>query len=68
MATAQSDALLQDLFAHCLQDRFIYRHQWQVGDTVIWDNRRLMHNAEPYDMQRYTRHMHRTSIIGDKPF
>ena len=68
MAEPQSAALLDELFAHCLHDTFIYRHKWQVGDTVIWDNRRLMHNAEPYDMQRYTRHMHRTSITGDKPY
>ncbi|MFT5175883.1 MAG: taurine dioxygenase [Gammaproteobacteria bacterium] len=68
MAPVESDALLDDLFAHCLRDNFIYRHKWRVGDTVIWDNRRLMHNAEPYDMVRYTRHMHRTSIGGDEPF
>jgi len=68
MDADESDALLEELFSHCLRDEFIYRHKWRVGDTVIWDNRRLMHNAEPYDMSRYTRHMHRTSICGDRPF
>ncbi len=68
MDEAASRDLLHELFEHCLQPDFIYRHQWRVGDTVIWDNRRVMHNAEPYDMERYTRHMHRTCIHGDRPF
>lgn len=68
MSAADSQALLDQLFDHCLQPKFIYRHKWRVGDTVVWDNRRVMHNAEPYDMARYTRHMHRTSIHGDRPY
>ncbi|NKB60521.1 MAG: TauD/TfdA family dioxygenase [Alphaproteobacteria bacterium] len=68
MDEAESQGLLDALFEHCLQPQFIYRHKWWVGDTVIWDNRRVMHNAEPYDMGRYTRHMHRTCIHGDRPF
>jgi taurine dioxygenase len=65
---AESRDLLDALFEHCLKPEFIYRHQWRAGDTVIWDNRRVMHNAEPYDMDRYTRHMHRSCIHGDRPF
>jgi alpha-ketoglutarate-dependent taurine dioxygenase len=68
MDEAQSDALLETLFAHCLQPERIYRHKWRGGDTVFWDNRRVMHNAQPYDMNRYTRHLHRISIDGDRPF
>jgi len=68
MDEAESQELLDALFEHCLRPEFIYRHKWQVGDTVVWDNRRMMHNAEPYDMTRYTRHMHRTCIHGDRPF
>lgn len=68
MEETESQALLDALFQHSLQDRLIYRHKWRVGDTVIWDNRRVMHNAEPYDMAQYTRHMHRSCIHGDKPF
>jgi alpha-ketoglutarate-dependent taurine dioxygenase len=68
MGAAKSEELLNALYAHCLQPAFIYRHRWCAGDTAMWDNRRVMHQAEPYDMSRYTRHMHRTSIHGDRPF
>ncbi|MFT6581035.1 MAG: TauD/TfdA dioxygenase family protein [Alphaproteobacteria bacterium] len=67
LPASESRARLDELFDHCLQPHLIYRHQWRLGDTVVWDNRRVMHNAEPYDMARYTRHMHRTSIHGDRP-
>lgn len=68
MGEAESRDLLDALYAVCLRPEHIYRHKWRVGDTVVWDNRRVMHNAEPYDMARYTRHMHRCSIHGDKPY
>ena len=68
MDQEESRKLLNALFEHSLQPKFIYRHKWQVGDTVVWDNRRVMHNAETYDMERYTRHMHRSCIHGDRPF
>jgi taurine dioxygenase len=64
----ESDDLLGTLFAHSLKPEHVYRHKWRVGDTVFWDNRRVMHQAETYDMARYTRHMHRTCIHGDRPF
>jgi len=68
MDQEESRELLDALFEHSLQSKFIYRHKWQAGDTVVWDNRRVMHNAETYDMERYTRHMHRSCIHGDRPF
>jgi taurine dioxygenase len=67
MDEAESRDLLEDLFAHCLRPENVYRHQWRLGDAVFWDNRAVMHKAETYDMTRYTRHMHRTSIHGDRP-
>ncbi len=64
---AESDALLDELYAHCDNDAFIHRHKWRRGDLVFWDNRRTMHFAQPYDDKRYTRHMHRTTVEGDRP-
>jgi alpha-ketoglutarate-dependent 2,4-dichlorophenoxyacetate dioxygenase len=41
---------LLDLLEHATQRQFIYRHEWQVGDLVIWDNRATLHRGRPYDM------------------
>jgi len=68
MDEAESQALLDELFAHSLKPEHVYRHKWRLGDAVFWDNRRVIHQAEGYDMSRYTRHMHRTCIHGDRPF
>lgn len=67
MSEAGSRELLDALFEHSLRPEFVYRHKWRARDTVIWDNRRVMHNAEPYDMERFTRHMHRSCVHGDRP-
>ena len=63
----ESAALLDELYAHCQSDAFVYRHKWRVGDVVFWDNRCTMHFAQPYDDATYTRHMHRTTVQGDIP-
>jgi alpha-ketoglutarate-dependent taurine dioxygenase len=44
----------------------VYRHEWTVGDTVIWDNRGVLHRAEPYDPTS-GREMLRTTILGVEP-
>jgi len=41
-----------------------YFHDWQEGDAVVWDNRRLMHRVTPYDMSKPRRMWH-TRIAGD---
>ena len=64
---AESDALLADLYAHCEDDVYIYKHSWRRHDLVFWDNRCTMHFAQPYDDKRFTRHMHRTTVEGDRP-
>ena len=58
-------ALLKELLAHVTQPQFCYRHEWQVGDLVIWDNRCVLHRATPFDATRYKRLMQRTTIGGD---
>jgi alpha-ketoglutarate-dependent 2,4-dichlorophenoxyacetate dioxygenase len=46
---ADGRLLLWDLTAHATQPQFVYRHDWRVGDLVIWDNRCTMHRGRPHD-------------------
>ena len=58
-----SDALLEALWAHATEARFIYQHVWKLGDLVMWDNRSTMHRRDPFDGTA-RRIMHRTQIKG----
>jgi len=57
---ADGRLLLLDLNAHATQPAFVYRHEWRVGDLVIWDNRCTMHRgrahdeSQPRDLRRAT--------------
>jgi alpha-ketoglutarate-dependent 2,4-dichlorophenoxyacetate dioxygenase len=55
--------LLRELIEHATQPRFVYRHQWRVGDLVIWDNRATMHRARPFDDARYRRELRRVTTL-----
>jgi alpha-ketoglutarate-dependent 2,4-dichlorophenoxyacetate dioxygenase len=46
---ADGRLLLLDLNAHATQPAFVYRHEWRVGDLVIWDNRCTMHRGRAHD-------------------
>jgi alpha-ketoglutarate-dependent taurine dioxygenase len=59
-------ALLDDLLERSTTPERIYRHQWEVGDLVIWDNRGVLHRARPYDAAS-PRDMHRTTLHGNEP-
>ncbi len=63
----ESDALLQELFAHSTRDALVYRHRWQPYDMVFWDNRSVMHLAAGTP-EHLRRRLHRTTIEGDTPF
>lgn len=57
-------ALLDDLLARATRPESRYRHRWQVGDLLIWDNRCILHRGQPYDADRYRRRMHQTRVAG----
>jgi alpha-ketoglutarate-dependent taurine dioxygenase len=59
-------ALLDDLLARATSPEQVYRHEWSVGETVIWDNRGVLHRAAPYDPSS-GREMLRTTILGVEP-
>lgn len=62
----ESRALLARLRDWATQPHYVYRHQWQVGDLVIWDNTGTMHRALPYAVDS-GRLMHRTVLAGEEP-
>jgi alpha-ketoglutarate-dependent 2,4-dichlorophenoxyacetate dioxygenase len=55
--------LLRDLIEHATRPEFVYRHQWRVGDLVIWDNRATMHRARPFDDAKYRRELRRVTTL-----
>jgi alpha-ketoglutarate-dependent taurine dioxygenase len=58
-------SLLVRLQEWAAQPAFSYRHQWQEGDLVIWDNCGCMHRVVPYD-ENSGRRMHRSTIMGEE--
>jgi alpha-ketoglutarate-dependent taurine dioxygenase len=62
---AEGRARIERLEAHATHPRFVYRHRWCQGDVLMWDNRCLLHRAEPnFDAARYPRVLHRTCLRG----
>jgi len=60
--------LIAELDAHCVKPQFLYRHHWQAGDLVMWDNASAMHLAICDYALPERRLMHRTTVIGTQPF
>jgi taurine dioxygenase len=59
--------LVAELMAHATQPKYEYRHQWRLGDMVIWDNRSVLHKANPdYDMNE-RRYLYRLMLKGEAP-
>jgi alpha-ketoglutarate-dependent taurine dioxygenase len=67
MGQAEGVALLQRMMDWATQPQFVYRHTWQLGDVVMWDNTGTMHKAQPY-AEDSGRLLHRTTVLGDEPF
>ena len=66
MGRDEGRALLRDLLDRMTARERVYRHQWSVGDTVIWDNTGVVHRAAPYDASS-PRELLRTTVFGDEP-
>jgi taurine dioxygenase len=60
----ESNALLDEIWAWATRDAWTWRHQWRVGDFVLWDNRCTMHRRDSFDPAT-RRVMHRTQIRAD---
>ena len=62
----ESDKILNDLYTHMVQEKYVLLHQWEENMLVMWDNRAVMHQATGgYD--GYDRLLHRITISGDQP-
>ena len=61
----ESRKLIRSLIEHVVgDDSRVYSHNWVVGDTLLWDNRRALHRARPYDYSK-PRYLIGTRVAGD---
>ena len=67
LSESESDALLDFLWDHASQPHLVWRHQWKVGDILVWDNRCTMHHREAFDPTT-RRIMHRVQVKGTRPY
>lgn len=67
MPEQEGRVLIAELQAFAQQPRFAYRHQWRVGDAIVWDNRCTQHRATGFNDDVHVRTMYRTTLEGDVP-
>jgi taurine dioxygenase len=66
---AESREILQELFDHCTQPKYIFRYKWNVGDLVLWDNAAVLHHATTRELDRAKhRTLWRTTVSGTEPY
>ena len=63
----ESRNLIDSLLAEAAGTEHVYAHQWAAGDTVIWDNRCLLHRGAGYDADRWRRRMRQSRVSGLGP-
>jgi taurine dioxygenase len=63
---AESDQLLNILFAHQENPAFVYEHVWRVNDLLMWDNRCALHARTDFSEQE-RRLMRRVTVLGERP-
>ena len=67
MTKSESRKLIDRLLSFATQEQFIYCHTWCLHDLVIWDNRSVIHRAQPFVNHEERRRMVRTTIAGVTP-
>lgn len=66
MPEEEGRRILHGLLDRATSPERVYTHRWEPGDTVIWDNRGLLHRVARYDTSR-PREMFRTTVLGEEP-
>lgn len=65
MSLPEGRALLCRMLEWTTQPQFVYQHQWDLGDLLIWNNTGVMHRVTPYALDS-GRMMHRTTLVGEE--
>ena len=60
----ESEKLLDDIWAHTCQDKYVWEHKWRVGDLLVWDNRCTMHHRNAFSPNA-RRLMHKSTTAGE---
>ena len=68
MQAAESEDILNQLFSHQLQERFQYKHHWQEGDVLMWDNLGTIHNAVADYLPHEHRYIKRCQVMASRFF
>ena len=67
MGEAEGQALLTRLLDWNTQQKYVYHHEWQMGDVLMWDNTGTLHRVLPFDRSS-GRRLHRVTLVGEEPF
>ena len=68
MPETESEQTLAFLFEHQLQAKYHYKHRWQVGDVLMWDNLGTLHNAVPDYRADEPRYIKRCQVMANRYF
>ncbi|MHA3791200.1 TauD/TfdA family dioxygenase [Sphingomonas sp. YL-JM2C] len=68
LSREESDALTTELYEFMTSDRFIYKHKWTLGDTLLWNNRGVVHSARGWDKGRHRRLLQRSETAKARLF
>lgn len=64
LSVEESEALLDQVWAHACQDKYVWEHKWRIGDLLVWDNRCTMHHRNAFSPNA-RRLMHKSTTAGE---
>ena len=64
LSLTESEAVLDEIWAHTCQDKYVWQHKWRVGDLIVWDNRCTMHHRNAF-APNTRRLMHKSTTAGE---
>lgn len=67
LSLEDSETLLDELWAHTVQPKFTYVHEWAVGDIVVWDNRATLHKRDAFQSDS-RRVLYAAQVEGHRPY